>query len=236
MKRAILLLALVAAPLLAQPSPDDQIARVVQLKYADPNSVGNLLSMFGVNVRSDQRMMALAISGRRSAVEAAETAIKQLDVPGAAQKDIELTVYFVMGTSEPPAAGSAVPPDLQPAMTALKQTFAFKNYALLDSLALRARTGSGASTTGQLSEGRMTQFSVRSVNIEGDGATIRVDRLRANLRVPKMVSPNKTEFLDSGIETETVDIKEGQKLVVGRSSLEGPSKALFLVLIARVVQ
>jgi hypothetical protein len=33
-----------------------------------------------------------------------------------------------------------------------------------------------------------------------------------------------------------VDIKEGQKLVVGRSSLEGPGKALFLVLIARIAQ
>jgi hypothetical protein len=30
-----------------------------------------------------------------------------------------------------------------------------------------------------------------------------------------------------------VDVKEGQKLVVGRSSVDGPDRALFLVLIAK---
>jgi len=32
-----------------------------------------------------------------------------------------------------------------------------------------------------------------------------------------------------------VDVKEGQKLVVGRSSLDGPEKAMFLILIAKVI-
>jgi len=31
-------------------------------------------------------------------------------------------------------------------------------------------------------------------------------------------------------------VKEGQKVVVGRASLEGPEKALFLILTAKVVQ
>jgi hypothetical protein len=39
----------------------------------------------------------------------------------------------------------------------------------------------------------------------------------------------------SGVNTQVVDVKEGQKLVVGRAS-EGPGKALFLVLIAKVAQ
>jgi len=39
----------------------------------------------------------------------------------------------------------------------------------------------------------------------------------------------------SGVNTQVVDAKEGQKLVVGRAS-EGPGAALFLVLIARVAQ
>jgi hypothetical protein len=30
-------------------------------------------------------------------------------------------------------------------------------------------------------------------------------------------------------------VKEGQRLVIGRSSMDGPEKALFLVLIAKVV-
>jgi hypothetical protein len=40
----------------------------------------------------------------------------------------------------------------------------------------------------------------------------------------------------SSVSTDVVDVKEGQKLVIGRSSLDGPNRALFLVMIARVAQ
>ena len=43
------------------------------------------------------------------------------------------------------------------------------------------------------------------------------------------------EYINSGIDQD-VDVKEGQKVVVGRSSLEGPQQALFLILTARVIQ
>jgi hypothetical protein len=39
----------------------------------------------------------------------------------------------------------------------------------------------------------------------------------------------------AGVSTQTVDVKEGQKLVIGRAST-GPGRALFLVLIAKVAQ
>ena len=63
----------------------------------------------------------------------------------------------------------------------------------------------------------------------------RLDGLNAGLRVPVNAGEGKVTYIDTGIGTEVVDVKEGQKLVVGRSSLEGPEKALFLILIARVV-
>src|SRR3974377_1193874 len=174
MKNAFLVLALAVAPLIAQPKPDDHVQMVVQLKYADPGALSSLLRNFGVSIMPDQRMRVVALSGPRSAVETAEAAIKQLDVPTAAQKDIDLTVYFVVGTDENPA-GNPIPQELQSTVTTLKQTFPFKNYYLLDALSLRTRVGAGAQTTGQLSGGRTTEFSVRDVSLEGDGATIRID-------------------------------------------------------------
>jgi len=56
------------------------------------------------------------------------------------------------------------------------------------------------------------------------------------LKIP-LVSPGGkgVEYTDSGIDQD-VDVKEGQKVVVGRSSLEGPQKALFLILTAHVIQ
>jgi hypothetical protein len=237
MKRMLLMLMLTFAPLGAQERPDDQVQRLVRLKYADPIAVSGLLRHFGVNMIPDQKMMVMSLSGKKSAVETAEAAIKQLDVPGAAEKDIDLTVYFVVGSDTPPAAtDSPIPADIQSAVSALKTTFPYKNYSLLDALSLRTRAGSGGGTTGQLSGNRLTRFNVRSVRLEPDGAVIRLDNLQAGLRVPQSTGQGKLEYMDTGINTEVVDVKEGQKLVVGRSSLEGPGKALFLVLIARVAQ
>jgi hypothetical protein len=238
MKRLLIVLALAIAPVLAQPKPEDHVQRLVRLKYAEPARVVSLLRNFPVYMIPDDKMMVISISGNRGAVDTAEAAIKELDGPGAAQKDVEMTVFFVVGTDEPAAnaAGSPIPKEIESTVAALKQTFPYKTYALLDALSLRSRAGAGAHTEGQLGGGRSTDFGVRSVSVEPDGTMIRLDHLAARLRVPKMVAPNKTEMLDSGISTDILDVKEGQKLVVGRSSLEGPAKALFLVLIARVAQ
>lgn len=240
MKRMLLMSMLALAPSWAQEKPqekpDDQVQRLVRLKYADPGSITSLLRYFGVQLIPDQKMMVISLSGRKSAVETAEAAIKQLDVPGAAQKDIEMTVYFVVGSDSAPApTDSPIPAEIQSTIATLKTTFPYKSYSLLDALSLRTRAGSGADTSGNLGGGRVTNFRVRSASVEAEGGMIRIDQLHAVLRALHTIG-DKAEYRDTGISTDVVDVKEGQKLVVGRSSLEGPGKALFLVLIARVAQ
>src|ERR1700722_11366167 len=116
MKRLILSLAF-ALPLAAQPSPDpnEHIQKLVTLKYADPGTVARLLQDFGVDRRSDESLKVIALSGRRAGVMVAEEAIKQLDVPSAGHKDIDLTVYFVVASegNMPNTEGNAIPADLQ---------------------------------------------------------------------------------------------------------------------------
>jgi hypothetical protein len=65
---------------------------------------------------------------------------------------------------------------------------------------------------------------------------IRLDRVHAGLRNPIQAEPGKTNYIDTGISADVVDVKEGQQLVIGRSSVDGPEKALFLVLIAKVIK
>jgi hypothetical protein len=236
-KRLLLVLVLAFAPVMAQTpqDPTERIQKLVTLKYADPQAVQLLLMHFGVDTRADERMKVIALSGPRNKVTTAEDAIKQLDMPSAAQKDIELTVYFVVGSDQPNLPGNPIPTDLQSTVAALKSTFPFKGYVLLDALSLRARSGVGADTTGQAGGNRFTQFRVRSASIDGDGTMIRLDGLHAGLRIPHSDGAGKIVYTDTGISTDVVDVKEGQKLVVGRSSLDGPEKALFLVLIAKVI-
>src|ERR1039457_6747094 len=123
MKRLILALAVIAMPTLAQvgQDPSEHIQKLVTLKYADPQSVAGLLHDFGVELRVDNRMKVIALSGNRNRVTTAEDAIKQLDIPAAAQKDIDLTVYFVVGSDLPNLnlAGNPIPQDLQSTVAAL---------------------------------------------------------------------------------------------------------------------
>jgi hypothetical protein len=236
MKRLILLLAL-AMPSLAQTNqdPNERIQKLVTLKYADPRTLQNLLANFGVEIRADENMKVIALSGRRANVMTAEDAIKQLDVPSAEHRDIDLTVYFVVASDQNSTEGSPIPADLQSTVATLKTTFPFRNYSLLDVLSLQSRSGAGASTSGILSGNRITQFSVNSATVEPE-SMVRLDHLRAGLRTATPGGEGKISYIDTGITADVVDVKEGQKLVVGRSSVNGPDRALFLVLIAKPVE
>jgi hypothetical protein len=246
MKRILIALALVLAPAWAQNKTEQEtipsafpprVQKIVPLRYMDPVAAQNLLRDFGVDVRSDRQMKVVALAGSKAAVETAEAALKQLDVPGAAQKDFDLTVFFVLGRDrEDGIQGGPIPQELQSTIAALKQTFPYKAYELLDALSLRSRAGSSAGTTGQLGSNKLTTFGVRSVNVEPDGSMIRIEGLHAGVRSLINVEA-KTQYVDvSSVSTDVVDVKEGQKLVIGRSSLDGPNRALFLVMIARVAQ
>jgi hypothetical protein len=178
-------------------------------------------------------LKVMSLSGMPENIMAAEAAIKQFDV---APKNVELVAYFLVGSNQPNPSGGAVPADVRDVITQLKNTFTFKDYSMLDTLTLRTRTGSDASSSGALDSSptpRMTIFSVRNVTI-GDEGTIRIDRMHAGLRIPQS-SQGKLEYINTGIDQD-VDVKENQKVVVGRASLAGPDKALFVILTAKVVQ
>jgi hypothetical protein len=247
MKRMILWAVLMASPVVAQTPSNGQITKLVTLRNTDPRAIAGMLQMFGVRINSNDQMKTMVVSGSAESVAAAEAAIKQLDV---APKSIELTVYFVVGGDQAALAGGTVPQDLRDVITQLKGAFTFKEYKMLDVLTLRTRVGSNAETSGILnaaSPPRMSQFSIRNTTVSEDGTTIRIDRMHAGLRIPYTKReggadakgggsmPKSVDYINSGIDQD-VDVKEGQKVVVGRSSLEGPQQALFLILTAHVIQ
>jgi len=228
--KTLLLIAALACSAAAQQEARSQT--IVPLKYLDPFAVQNLLHDFGVDIRGDRQLKVVALNGRPAAIETAIAALKRLDVPAAAQKDIDLTVFFVVGRDDNEPSAGPVPQDIQSTVATLKQTFPYKTYELLDALFLRSRAGSGATATGQLSGAKLTSFSVRSVNLEGDNM-IRIDGLHAGIKA----FHNGNQYVDvSAISTDIVDTKEGQKLVVGRASMEARNRALFLILIAKTSQ
>ena len=221
--------------------------KVVSVKYADPRDIASLVQMYNLRSSVNPDLRVVQLTGSTADIAAAEAAIARFDVP---PKTIELVVHFVVGSDQPNLAGSPVPADVRDVISQLKSTFTFKDYRMLDTLSLRTRAGGSAETTGILTAGanpRLSQFSIRRAVVSDDG-TIRIDRMHAGLRIPiNRANPNavlgknpaepanRIEYMNTGIDQD-VDVKEGQKVVVGRASLEGPEKALFLILTAKVVQ
>jgi hypothetical protein len=253
MKRLLFALLLIALPLAAQeakkedqksnaPSASPRVQKLFLLKYADPGHVASLLGVFNASVRPDSEMHALAVETTPGPTMAAiEEAIQRLDVPSAASKNIEMTAYLLIGGETAGTEPSAMPKELDGVVAQLKNAFAFKSYHLLDILALRTRVGQAASTT---SSGRgtksgdntplvRTQFRIASAGIGSDETTIRIDKLSLESNIP-MPTGVGGQFLTSNVGLQAdVDIKQGQKVVIGRVSVA--ESALFLVLTAQVV-
>jgi hypothetical protein len=249
MKRLLLALLLTALPLAAQddkkpePKPAPTVQRLFMLKYADPQSLANLLRVFHATIMPNQDMRALAVDASVEAMPGIEDAIKRLDIPAAAPTNVDLTVYLVVGHElESPAGSSALPRDLDNVVTQLKNAFAFKAYSLLDTLELRTRTGRQASTSssgGAVQVGGnlqpvTTSVRVVSASIGSDGSTVRVDGLNASIKMPIPGPGNPQVEHENYVISTDIDIKEGQKVVVGRLGISR-DQALFLVMTVKIV-
>jgi hypothetical protein len=236
------LIALVLAlPLAAQEQkkPENPIPlehKLFVLKYADPRKVQELLGMLGAQAASNVELHAVSVAASHEAMQGIEEAIKKLDVATPAPQDIELTTYFLIGGST--EVGSDVPKELDSVIVQLKNTFPFKTYRLLDTLTLRMRSGFAASANSAAGPvgPRPARIALRigNASVNPDNYTVKIDRLHADIGIPVEVGPN-LRYVDQQLVLDAdVDIKENQKVVVGRLGM-GRDQALFLVLTAHVV-
>ena len=198
--------------------------KVFMLKYADARHVAEVLRVFGYGIQSDRDLKVVAVSAPALAMSAIEDAVKQLDVPAAAPKDIDLAVYMIVA-SEQPSAGSNLPAEMDPVAGELKKIFSYKSFRLLDSIMLRTQPGNRASTSGIAGASRY-DFSAMPTAVTDDpnGRLIRLDNLDLTLHVPgDHVASIRTE----------ITVREGQRVVVGKSNL-GSDGSLILVVTAKV--
>jgi hypothetical protein len=239
MKKVLLTCFLLALPLVAQnekkdsPPVNSMVEKLYILKYADPNSLAQLLRVFNVGIVPNTEMHAIGVHAPGSTIPAIDDAIARLDVPASAPHNIELTAYLVIGTDSEATSLAALPKDLESVVTQLKNAFPFKNYRLMDVMNLRGRTGEQLRTSsagGVLPNGSTvtTALDIRSLSVGPDNTTVRINSLRSSTRFPA-----GNTMQDLGFNTD-LDIKEGQKVVVGRQGLNH-DQALFLVLTAKIV-
>jgi hypothetical protein len=227
--------------------PAVMVQKIFVLKYADPEQVYPFLSMLGGSFHASRAMHAIAVKADQREMTVIEEAIKQLDVPSAAPQNIELTVNLIVGSEAESGTGGAVPKELESVVAQLKGAFPFKNYRQVDQFELRTRTGERAETR---SEGAVvskdslpgcvvdkdgakprattitTSFAIRAASLAQDGSSVRLDSMEASIDWPGIAYSLKLNA--------SVDVKEGQKVVVGRIGV-AHDQALFVVLTAHLV-
>ncbi len=228
----LLLLVLMSLTLWGQSS-----AKVILLKYIKADSAFVIANAFGdgkVNVQRDPRAQMLVLSGPPDLLTAIENAIQKADVPEKAALNVELTFYALVAGD---IAGTvALPDDLAGVAKQVKGLFGYPSLRLMDSLQVRARDGMRGEATGMMGKAQgnnPNQYYLRFDEVLVQGSekahSIKLSRLRFGTKI--LIG---SQYLDMGLTTD-VDFREGQKIVIGKSSLDSSGTPFFVVVTGRVV-
>ena len=156
-------------------------------------------------------------------------------------QNVEVTIYLMSAVGQP--VTTAMPPELESVVKQLKGMFSYKGYELIDTQLLRVRNGRGAEASGVVGAAvsgpykiiSQVKFNAADLSIDEKGRAIHIRGLKVGLKVPVPTgSGGAYNYLDTGINTD-VDVREGQKIVVGKANMDGSDRASIVVLTAKVV-
>jgi hypothetical protein len=238
--------------------PDEQtkITKIIRV-HGDAEWLGNLArTPGGPSVAVNDRLHAIVASGSPTAVAEVERIIHELDNGASNEKrDVELTFYLLSGSSEaqtPTAEQESAA--LVPVYRQLRSIFPLKSYRLVNTMLLRS-SDSPDSPQPQISG------MLRSLNGVGPSASyqpstyrivciasadplsvIHITRLSFQAKIPVSTTmlnsaggtSTQLQEMSLGVDTK-LDLREGQKVVVGTSNIEPGEITLFLVVSARIL-
>lgn len=259
MKRLIALLFL-GSLLFAQDTPPPPAPKwqqkVFDLKYVDPRPLANLLG--SLQVRNDTRvnanveLKAVTVGTYEpNFIALAEELVARYDKPNSSARvsarNIDIVVHMILAAPKG-ESGNALPADLDGVAKQLKAVFGYNDLQLMDTAIMRNREGRPGNFTGNagkpdpaLPSGATSIYQIgykdTALTAEnGKPNMIRMDDFRFSIRIPYPVggSPGQFQFSEVGFSTN-LDIREGQKVVVGKNKIDASDKALILVVSARAV-
>jgi len=227
-----------------KPAPEKgDVRKIFEIKYQNVNQLADVLQIFGIPIRPNGTLSVISVMGPREVVGAVEDAIRRLDVPLPPVKNIELTAYLLVASLEQ-GGSKSTPSELEGVVKQLRGSFSYQGFRLLDTLVVRFRDGASTAVNGVIPKASeqdrpsIYRFSFESARLASDGASraIRINQLRLGAEVPVRAGPDPDSFstIETTIKTN-VDVREGQKVVVGKAAIDGSSNALFLVVTAKVM-
>jgi type II/III secretion system protein len=224
------------------PRPGD-VQKVFVLKYVRVDDMARLLSVFPAEISGSDHpeLRALAVSAAPAVVAAIEETVKRLDVPPAPTRSVELTGY-VLRCSDQGGDTAGTSPELQDVVAQLKKTFHSAGCRLSDTIIARGQDDGSLSAAAKGAEGRspgeVDWLDLRSSRIrispaEGGGSLVRLQNLRFRAGLGK-AGANDPSLDWIGPEGD-ISVRDGDKVVVGKSGGTAAGQALILVLTAHVV-
>jgi Bacterial type II/III secretion system short domain len=210
-----------------------ETTKLYRLQYAFAGHVADLLGLMGFVIRGDNGMHAVVVRGTAERQAEAQRLINELDQPraGAGEQDIETTVY-VVAASDGPGSGAQLPSPMEPVVKQLRALFTYSSYQVLGTILMRSRDEQHAGTTGLLKN-------------QQTGSDHKALRCYLNYRASvdqrrQIVHLDDFQFKvdSSGAWTAdfvtSLDLREGQKVVVGKNNIDDGSSAIFAIVMARI--
>jgi hypothetical protein len=205
---------------------------LVKLKYVRAQDIQNILysytSQIGHISFNPNMPAVLTISDTPENVEKMLAAIREIDVKPA---DVLYTVQLVMGSEEDAATDAELKGD--PVIKELGKLLRYKGYTLLDATLVRAvNRGSAEVKFGPKAEFELylrpdVVGEIKAPVIKSEVRLRRVERLGSYQDKPLI---DVDTLIDS-----TLNVKSGDRTVVGVSKLDGGGKGLILIISAKIV-
>jgi hypothetical protein len=210
---------------------------VIPLRHIKSNFAAQIAVAFGdgkVQVQNFADTPNLVLSGPPELLAVIESAIKKADVPSAPAPNVEITFYILAGGEG--AIGGPLPEELSGVARQVKGLLGMTALKMVESIQIRSRAGQGAEASGVMGKSAgnpsLYQLRFREVLVEGETGSrfLRLSGLKFGGRIAAGAN-----YVETGFNTD-VDMKDGQKIVIGKSSLDTSGTPYFVVVTGKVVE
>jgi hypothetical protein len=225
----VLLLACVAVGLWAQNS-----AVLITLRHMNLSLAGQIAEAYGDGkVKVSGNSSTVILSGPPELLAIIQKAIEKADLPDPVAKNVELTFYVLTGADA--ASRDPLPDELAGVAKQVKGILGVPALRMVESIQIRTRVGRSSEASGILGRSaggpNLYQLRIQAVEIHGEAnaRALRLTGLKFGARIA-----SGANYVDTGFNTD-VDFKEGQKIVIGKSSLDTSGTPYFVVVTGKVV-
>lgn len=229
-------------------------SRVFEIKRRDPQSLLRVLTPLGSGFKGatmsyNTDFKTITVRDFPENIATVEEAIKRLDVAEAPRPGIEFHIHLLIANNTG-AGTNQFPAELEDVIKQLRATINYKNYTLMTSLVLRSKEqGFQRVTSKGVAELKLSadspagknpifyEFALQNISIDpvASGPTkIQMSDFVFSMKVPLIIADKGVlQYESIGFNTP-VSLREGEKVVVGTTSME--DKGVIVVLTASITK